>query len=243
MVKTMNDDFSKVFDVSKPSRTNPDSTSRPIIVGHRPSMPDPMMRPVPTRQSVPPATVPAPAGTPPVTVPPIIHGMAGIPSTGGQEAVFVEHHEPKVISVSDDVRSEIDASKPHLPPISESAPPATNTAPGPTGPAIVSTSPPRVDTPATGFISTATVSGGNIVSPVAGTATPAAAPQVVVPEVHHQSLPMGHAPSSGASRLKNLILWLFIIVFLAAFVGYLAVDAGFVSTSLKLPFHIFDRQG
>lgn len=38
----MNED-SKVFDVSKPDRVRPDTTSRPVIVGHRPMVQDPMV--------------------------------------------------------------------------------------------------------------------------------------------------------------------------------------------------------
>ena len=34
----------KHFDVSKPRRHGPDPTSKPIIVGHHPTMPDPMIR-------------------------------------------------------------------------------------------------------------------------------------------------------------------------------------------------------
>ena len=37
-------DEDRVFDVSKPGKSNPSATSKPIIVGHRPTMADPMMR-------------------------------------------------------------------------------------------------------------------------------------------------------------------------------------------------------
>jgi hypothetical protein len=38
------DDAPRVFDVSKPQRQSPSATSRPLIVGHRPMMSDPMVR-------------------------------------------------------------------------------------------------------------------------------------------------------------------------------------------------------
>src|SRR5438309_2364197 len=38
------DEDTKVFDVAKPSQAQPDSTARPVIVGHRPQMSDPMVR-------------------------------------------------------------------------------------------------------------------------------------------------------------------------------------------------------
>jgi hypothetical protein len=37
-------DYTKVFDVSRPSSTAPDPTSKPVIVGHHPMMADPMVR-------------------------------------------------------------------------------------------------------------------------------------------------------------------------------------------------------
>jgi hypothetical protein len=43
MPRSRKDDTPRIFDVSKPHRTTPDPTARPIIVGHRPMMPDPMM--------------------------------------------------------------------------------------------------------------------------------------------------------------------------------------------------------
>src|SRR3954465_4952486 len=42
-------DYTKVFDVSRPSQTGPDATSKPIIVGHHPMMSDPMVRPAAVR--------------------------------------------------------------------------------------------------------------------------------------------------------------------------------------------------
>lgn len=40
----MKHEHKKHFDISKPRRLGPDPTSKPIIVGHHPMMPDPMVR-------------------------------------------------------------------------------------------------------------------------------------------------------------------------------------------------------
>lgn len=40
----MKHDDKKHFDISKPRRQGPDPTSKPVIVGHHPMMPDPMIR-------------------------------------------------------------------------------------------------------------------------------------------------------------------------------------------------------
>jgi hypothetical protein len=56
-------------------------------------------------------------------------------------------------------------------------------------------------------------------------------------EVH--SLPVAHEPVSGAHRLRALLVWLVVIVILAGVGGFLALDAGIIHSSLKLPFHIF----
>src|SRR6266513_1318689 len=42
MPRRRQDDSPRVFDVSKPHHAGPGHTARPIIVGHRPMMPDPM---------------------------------------------------------------------------------------------------------------------------------------------------------------------------------------------------------
>lgn len=49
-------DETRVFDVARPGRSSPDATSKPVIVGHHPTMNDPMMKeadsPSPTRIDV-----------------------------------------------------------------------------------------------------------------------------------------------------------------------------------------------
>ena len=233
----MNDELSKVFDVSKPSRHTPSSTSRPIIVGHRPSMPDPMMRPAPVPMP-PPAHPALPETSPPQPViAPAPHGINERPADADQSIALAEHHEPKIVSVSDNVRNEIEASQPHLPelPKEDESQPASP----PVQPGIVSTSNEAINTPASSFASSATIPGGNVVTPPGMVS---AAPAAPAPEVHHQSLPMGHAPATSAGRLKHVLLWLFIALILIGFLAFLAIDSGFISSSVKLPFHIFDRQ-
>lgn len=234
----MNDEPGKVFDVSKPSRRTPSSTSRPIIVGHRPSVPDPMMRPA-SAPMPPPAHTALPETTPPQpAIAPASHGINERPLDTDQSIALAEHHEPKIVSVSDNVRNEIEASQPHLPELPKEG--ESQPASPPAQPGIVSTSNAAIDTPASSFASSATIPGGNVVTP--STVTVATSPPAVVPEVHHQSLPMGHAHATSAGRLKHFLLWLFIALLLIGFLAFLAIDSGFVSSSVKLPFHIFDRQ-
>lgn len=242
----MNDDSNKVFDVSKPSRVSPSNTSRPLIVGHRPTMADPMMRPGKPayrpeehQASVPSTSTKHPA--PSSLISAVSHGLAAPPAVDEHHAPIDEHHS-KVISVSESIRSEIAASESHLPATPEATNLPASTEIAVPQPAIVSTSSPTLDEPASNFINTATTPGGNSVSPEPGVKAPTPTPQAITPEVHHQSLPMGHSPVTSAGRLKHLILWLFVGVFLVGFAGYIAVDAGFINTSLKLPFHIFNRQ-
>ncbi len=250
----MSDEPSKVFDVARPSHVNPDNTSRPIIPGHHPSMPDPMMRPKP------PAPEPAPTPsvlTPPASTPGIVlqPGRPITPPTHEQEHNSItEHHQAKVIEVSDKARIEIAASEPKLPEVSQPETPqpiVPSAMPHEPAPGIVSASPAVVDTPASNFVSSTTSPGGNVIAPAAvppptplpAVDTPISAPTPTAePVVHHQTLPMGHPPVTGAGRLKHVVLWLSVILFFAAFAGYLAIDAGFVSSPIKLPFHIFDRQ-
>lgn len=57
-----------VFDVNKPDKVQPQPTSRPVIVGHHPTMPDPMLAKRPLHhQPRPPAPSPPP--------PPLIDGI------------------------------------------------------------------------------------------------------------------------------------------------------------------------
>ena len=239
------DDTPKVFDVSRPSRSNPDNTSRPIIVGHRPEMVDPMVH----RPSRP--TANAEISAPPAvsSTAPTHHGMLTTPNENSLDTASIpEHHQAKVISVSEDMKNHLTATdptptqpQPETPPPAEPSAPEPSPAPAPeeVSATIAPTEPtasPEASSPDMPASSTSSI------APQANDAVTSSPQQPATAEVHHQSLPLGHAPITSTKRLKHMVLWLFVIVFLAVFLGYLAIDSGFISSSINLPFHIFGGQ-
>jgi hypothetical protein len=197
-------DYTKVFDVSRPSRTGPDPTSRPVIVGHHPMMTDPMVNKAP------------------------IHANpdAGIDATP---------HHAKVIQVTNEVRQHIAQAQPPSPDelAAEAAaeekkttmPPATvapglqSMAPMPVAPQTMPALPVQQSAPV----------------------PPTPAPEPDLTQIQH--VPVSHMSVSSSGRLRSVGLWLIVGIFLIIFGLYLAVDAGFIQTSVNLPFHIFSREG
>lgn len=240
------DDTPKIFDVSRPSRSNPDNTSRPLIVGHRPQMVDPMVnRPdKPSKTDDSPTTqIVSSSGT-------THHSMLTAHGDDTAAASIPEHHQAKVISVSEDIKNNLAVAEqtpaqpqpetpPSLPspepPASEPAPSANQEEPSP-APTPAS----ELNTPEPLPAAPASPTSEPITHP--DTAPTPGHQQAVSAEVHHQSLPMGHAPITSTRRLKHMLLWLFVVIFLAFFLGYIAIDSGFISTNIKLPFHIFGGQ-
>ncbi len=91
-----------VFDVNKPGRVRPEATSRPIIVGHHPEMPDPMVihRPLHHYRSQPKTPSPPekiPISNAPISTPTIDGILAGPPPapTGSSAAAQPPTEEPK----------------------------------------------------------------------------------------------------------------------------------------------------
>src|SRR3989344_1029896 len=190
----------RIFDVSKPHSTKPDSTGRPIIVGHHPQMPDPMIR----------------------------DHVPGHPATGDY------HNQPSV-------------------PVVE--PPVSTTKENPD----ISRAPTADD-----FMEPAKIKEHpDLSGPKVATPPPQPAPQPTPPvqPLFHQvpgqthSQPQQQAPwqpdhqlpisshhghhDNGGSRRK----WPFFVVVLIILVAaaYAVIDSGLVSTSVKLPFHIFPQ--
>lgn len=113
----MQDSEKKFFDVNR-QRLGPQPTSKPIIVGHQPTMPDPMVREVPsgltdlsTPQETNPALTPSitpqaivePGVQPPSSIPEPTSGAADLPAgqAGGGELTVpagqaAYHHKPRV---------------------------------------------------------------------------------------------------------------------------------------------------
>jgi hypothetical protein len=60
---------------------------------------------------------------------------------------------------------------------------------------------------------------------------------------HHEVAPLQAAPGAGPiRRWPKVLLWLFILAFLAAAGAFLAIDGGYVKSDVKLPFHILNKQ-
>lgn len=105
----------RIFDINPPRKVGADPTSRPVIVGHRPTMPDPMMRlrpaqpttlrpvsqppatqtPEPTiTPSAPPAATIEPAPPPPAPEPATAGSMAHPPEPPAQPPAQQHDHRP-----------------------------------------------------------------------------------------------------------------------------------------------------
>ena len=185
----------KSFDINAPSRINPSATSRPVIVGHRPVMTDPMMRPpqtsLPSTNSAP-QPAPAPA------------------------------HVPRVIAVSDEVKNDLAAS--------QATSPASYTPPAP------AMQPEAFQTPVPAA-APAGIGGPGPVNPALAVPPPAA-PEPDLSHLPH--VPIAH-PHHQHAHLKTMVLWVVIIGFLLAFTAYLLIDSGLITSSINLPFHIFNK--
>jgi len=220
----------KVFDVGKPL---PQSTSRPIIVGHRPVMPDPMVnRPHPQ----------TPAGKPtltPVPAPPHIPKPPPQNSPTPQSA----DHTGKSIAVSPESQHEIlKAAKP-LDPQFANEPPASRPPAEPASiPAVPSQSPatPPMPPKSTGSLSVAIEA--ELAKPAETAMPPNLPPLPEANELHLQSVPVSHHSPHPGGELKFILIWAASITLVLIIGVYLFIDAGLIKSSIHLPFHIFNGQ-
>jgi hypothetical protein len=142
-------------------------------------------------------------------------------------------HTTKVIEVSPEVRQDLEVNQ-----AIASAPAPQSQAPAEEQPiAEVAATPMTQETaaPAAGL---AAESPANQPAPAA--AAPATLPEVDLSNLPH--IPVSHMPTTSSGKVKRLFIWLLVAVFLIAFAGYLAIDAGLVKSSVNLPFHIFRQQ-
>lgn len=207
----------KFFDVARPSQMNPSSTSRPVIVGHRPMMVDPMVRGGATPSPQPVDPLPAPQPAPPA-------------------------HVAKVIAVSDEVKKDLDIDVDIATSASSTLAPAFESGLGevksPEEPSAMTPepSPPTQRQPSP---EKNPVFSTNLAAPP----QPVAQLSQVEPDLSRlPHMPVSHMPVTSSGRIKNFLLWSFVFIFLLAFGGYLAIDAGLVSSNIDLPFHIFNGQ-
>lgn len=123
------------FDINQPGRVQPQPTSRPVIVGHHPAMPDPMLAQRPLHhQPRPPAGGPPP--TPPATPPPgLIDGILR-PPEAYQSADEAPKGPPAIIE------GEPFQSPPFASAAPENKPPSSHF---PTGPTLSSVTPAPIE--------------------------------------------------------------------------------------------------
>jgi hypothetical protein len=226
---------SKVFDVSKPGRTASTPTSRPIIVGQRPAA-DPMVN---SHDNQSPAEPSPSFGSTPIHV-----------SMGDEESHDVMANSPMPPSTlgNNDSHNE-EAPKPEAP--KASAPPSgatippgeldqdSQTTPVPDG----GSAPGSTFTPLTSLIPNVDASGKE------DTGAYGAHHVDKLPQSHdggmgnHDFGPLQAAPGAGPKRRwPKVLLWLFILALIAVIGGFIAIDGGYVKSSVKLPFHILNKQ-
>ncbi len=260
------EDFSKVFDVSKP---RPSATSRPIIVGHRPEMPDPMMR-----------RPQAPAKPQHIRPPKQQHGDS------------VQFQQARSIPVTQEMREEIVHARTPLAnmdpkaleensiPSAPAAVPAQETVPEQTAFHAEQEQTPSADV-GQPQITHPTEQEPPVIAPQEQVAEPAeqehtpsadvGQPQIIHPneqetpaapspdvfnaptvtmapqnqsasEPHYHSVPVSHHSVAGPGVIRRLAVWLIVLAVLAVIGLYLITDAGLISNSVNLPFHIFNQQ-
>jgi hypothetical protein len=216
-------DDTKVFDVAKPGRSAPAPTSRPIIVGQRTAGVENMMKDSPHPTPAPSLTSNTPihvsmADEEPVNVmaKPSQPDIPSIDSTPGQNSV----QEPSLSPVGATIPPHELDDKPQAP--AENVP-GNNFTPLTT---LIPNSEGKEDTGSYGAHHVDNL-----------------------PEVHNGDPGWREAPpmliSKGAGprrRWPKVLLMLFILLFLAAAGGFLAIDGGYVKSSIKLPFHILNKQ-
>lgn len=99
----------RVFDVSKPNRSAPSASGRPIIVGHHPIMSDPMVR---RHDSEPPpaASQPEPI-SPPIEAPAVPHTMThDFPSVSHQKEETLPPVDGDLANISDSLSADTEAT-------------------------------------------------------------------------------------------------------------------------------------
>jgi hypothetical protein len=212
-------DYTKVFDVSRPSKTAPDATSKPVIVGHHPMMADPMVRPAVHHTD------------PDVGMDKAPHHskVVEVSDTARQHIALSQPPSPEQLAAEA-------AAEDKGPQTGTLLQPAQPTQTADTSPMPVPPVTPVNSAPAASLV-TPTLAPAVNGQPAAPKATVTAAPE---PDLSHiQHVPVSHMPATSSGRLKMMALWLIVAGFLVAFGLYLAIDAGFIQTNINLPFHIF----
>lgn len=215
----MKDD--RVFDLKHPGNTTPHASGRPVIVGHHPTMADPMLRPMThASQPQPPyPTQPQPQHSP---------EPAGAPILPGGEP-YVPPAPP--------------AATPYAPTPSlfQTPPPAPTTVPigsaaifsAPTAPETTFAQPPSPQ-------QQSTMQSQPTTTPIPGQIQSQPPTDQIQHATHHE-LPITEQ-KIGSSKLKKFLLILLLPLLLIGAGVYLAIDAQLINNKLALPFELFKEK-
>jgi len=223
-------DENRVFDVARPGRTAPEPTSKPVIVGHRPTLSDPMMKDdnhptdfgtesEPTKISV-------------QDDGPDEHDAEFKPELVIQPPAAPEH-EPEAQSWS--------LPSPEPQPAAPELPNADTPAPEPqpeipaSEPETPAPMPPDApDEPQPGADDAAGPVGDSTDTPIESVPPS----EDAVPESMEHVEALHFQPDHRGGRGKWIVLALLILLAGA----YLAIDSGLIASSVKLPFHVFTQK-
>ncbi|HEX5395034.1 MAG TPA: hypothetical protein VFW52_01650 [Candidatus Saccharimonadales bacterium] len=245
----------KHFDVSKPRRRGPDPTSKPIIVGHHPTMPDPMIREEREKASKP-ITVISDGDEPePLNV------TTGNPELKTDEPPEIEVvKKPEVKPVEESL--EVKAGQPDQKPDAAAAAPAEAVAtashifpPTEPPPEASSEEPAQPDAVQPPFATEAlpaepaTKAQADSATAVAAAADAAALPALAAdqppappepPAGQELHIPAGNGTGHGDAKVRHRPrIWVWIVIGLIVFIWiYAAVDA---LTNTKLPLEFFEN--
>lgn len=222
-------DSSKVFDVSKPGRATADPTSRPIIAAQNPAS-DPMVT----------AAMQEPSSSSPT---PIHVAMAD----EEPHNVIMNTSPAAEMPASNDNPEEHEQHEP-MPQPGSSFEPQGATIP----PREMDQEQPQPDqssgaggnfTPLTTLIPNAGSDGKEDTGEYGAHHVDSLPPTHEVGGSSHDIAPLGQAPGAGPKRRwPKVLLWLFILLLIAAAAAYLAIDDGLIKSDVNLPFHIFNKQ-
>lgn len=218
-----------MFDISKPHRLSPSATSRPVIVGHHPTMPDPMV----THEA---AAPPKSAGGTPVR----IKVEDGESETSLSLALTADDQKNKTVAPpksAEETRPAIftDALEAES---RDNEPQPNISRPSATKPSMPPPEPPKPSPAA------AAGSKSNLPKPTSGPAqAPPPAGQAGAVEAERHDLvgtrplpiPKGAGPRAHG---RQLAIWA-ISILLALLLVYVLLDAQVINNNLNLPVHFF----
>lgn len=210
MAPKNNDD--KVFDISKPGKSQPAATSKPVIVGHKSMVEDPMV----VAANKPEATTPAPVAVEPEDKP------AGSPVVEEKGSIDEASHTAKVVTPPSDAApaAEGDNEKPGE---TEAKPPEEKLAEE----AVADSVPDEKD-------DNKEVKPADSKETEAEKAKAAAIQELI--ENKKYAVKIGEVQRKRHSHWTLAIL---VLLLVAIFTAYLLIDAGIIKTNIKLPYHIF----